>query len=115
MPPRSRTHPRRGRKGRRLRAARSADWVKVQAKGQVTIDRRARDELGIRTGDSVAWVRNRDGRWELWTEADFDRFWDDATADLADHLERTRQGLSGGLARSTGELAARDRSPRGAA
>jgi AbrB family looped-hinge helix DNA binding protein len=39
----------------------------VQAKGQVTLPKEAREELGVRTGDRVTWIRNGAGHWELWT------------------------------------------------
>ena len=49
----------------------------VQAKGQVTIDRRVREELGIQPGDEVVWVKNDAGRFELWKvetlQDEFDR------------------------------------------
>lgn len=40
---------------------------RIQAKGQVTVPKAARDELHLQPGDEVVWVRNEAGRWELWS------------------------------------------------
>lgn len=47
----------------------------VQEKGQVTLPRQAREELGIKPGDAIVWIRNDQGHWEVWTL-------DQLTADL---------------------------------
>lgn len=52
----------------------------------------------------MAWVQNREGRWELWTPADFDRFWEEATEGLAEHLDRTREDINRSFARSFRQL-----------
>lgn len=75
----------------------SREVVTVQAKGQVTVTQRVRDELGIKPGDEVTWVKNRDGRFELWTDAEFDRFWEEASEGLDEFLRRSRRGYGKGL------------------
>lgn len=82
------------------------DAVTVQAKGQVTITQRVRDELGVEPGDEVTWVKNREGRFELWTQAEFDRFWEEASVGLAEHLKRSRAGLHKSFARRMRQLEA---------
>lgn len=52
----------------------------VQPKGQVTLPKEAREDLGIRPGDKVAWIRNLNGHWEIWTL-------DQLMADLAPSLD----------------------------
>lgn len=49
----------------------------VQAKGQVTIPKEARDDLGLKPGDEAIWIKN-EGRWELWS---FDALVDDLLQD----------------------------------
>lgn len=39
----------------------------VQPKGQVTLPKRAREELGIKPGDKIIWIRNSQSHWEVWT------------------------------------------------
>jgi bifunctional DNA-binding transcriptional regulator/antitoxin component of YhaV-PrlF toxin-antitoxin module len=63
----------------------------VQAKGQVTIDQRARKEMGIEPGDPVVWVRNDDGRWELWKVQDLDEQVEAAMAGFAAFQKRSKR------------------------
>ena len=39
----------------------------VQAKGQVTLPKEARDELKLKPGDKIIWIRNDQKHWEVWT------------------------------------------------
>lgn len=39
----------------------------VQPKGQVTLPKQAREELRLKPGDKVVWIRNAQRRWEIWT------------------------------------------------
>ena len=56
----------------------------VQPRGQVTIPKDARDEMGLKPGDEVVWIRNPSGRWEIWTvEALLDELTKDAGELLA--------------------------------
>jgi AbrB family looped-hinge helix DNA binding protein len=46
----------------------------VTSNGQVTVSKQVRDELGLRAGDKVDWVRNRSGAYELRKRAEPARF-----------------------------------------
>lgn len=64
----------------------------VQAKGQVTIDQRMREEAGIKPGDEVIWVKNREGRLELWK---VEELLDDAARVLEGFAEFQRKAKPG--------------------
>jgi AbrB family looped-hinge helix DNA binding protein len=68
--------------------------MQVQAKGQVTIDQRVREEMGIRPGDEVVWVKNREGRWELWKADDLESAFDEAMEGFAEFSRRSRKGYA---------------------
>lgn len=68
------------------------DVMQVQAKGQVTIDRRARAELGIEPGDEVVWVKNRENRWEIWKAQDLGDAFDDAATGIGAFSARAKRG-----------------------
>lgn len=68
--------------------------MQVQAKGQVTIDHRVRDDLGIKPGDEVVWLKNREGRWELWKADDLDALMDEAMKGFAEFSARAKRGYA---------------------
>lgn len=41
--------------------------VRIQAKGQITLPKKARDDLRVKAGDEVTILKNENGRWEIWT------------------------------------------------
>lgn len=52
----------------------------MQAKGQVTVPKEAREELGLEPGAEVLWVKNPAGHWEI-------RTFDDLLEELTPVLE----------------------------
>lgn len=66
----------------------------VQAKGQVTIDQRMREEAGIKPGDEVIWLKNREGRLELWKVEDLLDDADAVLVGLGDFLRQSKAGFN---------------------
>ena len=66
----------------------------VQEKGQITLPKEARLELGVRPGDKIIWIRNAQNRWEVWT---LKQLMDDLTSsidDLPEFLRRAKKGFN---------------------
>lgn len=41
--------------------------TRLRSKGQVTLPRELREELGLEPGDELVWVKNDEGHWEVWS------------------------------------------------
>jgi AbrB family looped-hinge helix DNA binding protein len=66
----------------------------VQPKGQVTLPKEAREELAIKPGDKVVWIRNAQNRWEIWTLAQILEDLSPSMDGLADFSRRTKKGFN---------------------
>jgi len=66
----------------------------VQTKGQVTLPKEARDELGLKPGDKVVWIRNAQNRWEVWTMKQLVDDLSSSLDDLPDFLQRIKKGFN---------------------
>jgi len=67
--------------------------VVVTRKYQVTIPQRVREELKIKVGDDVVFVREANGGYRLLRVEDFTKEFCEGCKDIAKTIEETREGL----------------------
>jgi len=71
--------------------------VVVTRKYQVTIPQKVRQELRIKVGDNVVFVREADGGYRLVRVEDFAREFCEGCKDIGRTIEETRKGLGKGI------------------
>jgi len=71
--------------------------VVVTRKYQVTIPRRVREELKIKVGDDVVFVRQAEGGYRLVRVEDFVKEFCEGCEDIGTTIEETRKGLGKGI------------------
>jgi len=71
--------------------------VVVTRKYQVTIPRRVREDLKIRVGDNVVFLKEADGGYHLVRVEDFVREFCEGCKDIGQTIEEVRKGLGKGI------------------
>ncbi|MFN3170285.1 MAG: AbrB/MazE/SpoVT family DNA-binding domain-containing protein [Hyphomicrobiales bacterium] len=73
--------------------------AKLTSKGQITLPKKLRDELGLQSGDTIGFRKSESGRYELVRDATPDEMFGVIKADIAlsldqldAELEETRAG-----------------------
>lgn len=67
--------------------------VNVTKKYQVTIPRKVREDLNIRQGERVTFVKNREGDWIIMTMEDLTSKMIESSADIEETIKESQKGF----------------------
>lgn len=71
--------------------------VSVTKKYQVTIPKNVREDLKIKSGDKVVFVKNKKGNWVLMTVAELTDRMMESSSDISETLTESKKGFKQGV------------------